>query len=198
MFSLPGGKVGPHVSITLIYKVLKSARIFTIVSFNALGNFMISHRELCKYDGGKKKIPPRCQPFALPADKLELLLAVVQPRDDFHVKINSDFHRPLVFKSLQKIGQSCYSDLIYLGKVHRGRAVLHTSTIRPELWVPFQTGNSIFFQPAAAKRPRRSSQLISSLSESRAALSLPLMETHANPALQPAFPTFREIVHELL
>lgn len=48
-------------------------------------------------------------------------------------------------------------------------------------------------QPKAGKRPRRSSQLISSLSESRTALSLPLMETHANLALHPASRHFMKL-----
>lgn len=48
-------------------------------------------------------------------------------------------------------------------------------------------------QPKAGKRPRRSSQLISSLSESRTPLSLPLMETHANLALHPASRHFMKL-----
>lgn len=77
-------------------------------------------------------------------------------------------------KPPRKIGQSSHSDLVYFGKVCQGsKGSIHSQSFWSYDF--FQAWNSISFTFTPTKgrpRPRRSSQLISSLSESHTMLSL--------------------------
>lgn len=83
-----------------------------------------------------------------------------------------NLHRTLLFENPRKIGQSSHSDLVYFGKVCQGSK----GSIHPQPFCSyefFQAWNSSSScQPEGQPRPRRSSQLISSLSESHTLRSL--------------------------